>query len=162
MFLPFSQISIQTNITRDNLRDVDDHLTLGEYALEHSLLFMEPDIALLASPTARLNGTCINGCATLLYSSFMTTTPHTTSQCAILSTCDLVWIRKGLPDDGLWQSLSCTSYWLKDFWVIPIHREAVEGGHWVLCVAYVRTRTLFMFDSIAEQAGWMSDIAVRT
>ena len=33
--------------------------------------FLPSDTSLLASPQARLNDTCINGCATLLYSAFM-------------------------------------------------------------------------------------------
>ncbi|KAH7903392.1 hypothetical protein BJ138DRAFT_1020714, partial [Hygrophoropsis aurantiaca] len=117
-------------------------------------IFDTRDLAILASPTARLNDTCINGGAALLYSHFISPQAQ---RCAILSTHDLPRIRYGASDDDLWRNSSWTSYWTKDVWIIPIHRP-LPVGHWVLCTAYFSTRKLYLFDSFAEEIPWGNDI----
>ncbi|KAH7905365.1 hypothetical protein BJ138DRAFT_1138299 [Hygrophoropsis aurantiaca] len=117
-------------------------------------IFDTRDLAILTSPTARLNDTCINGGAALLYSHFLSPQAE---QCAILSTHDLPRIRYGASDDDLWRNSSWTSYWTKDIWIIPIHRP-LPVGHWVLCTVYLVKRELYLFDSFAEEQPWRNDI----
>ncbi|KAH7905408.1 hypothetical protein BJ138DRAFT_1230003, partial [Hygrophoropsis aurantiaca] len=117
-------------------------------------IFDTRDLAILASPTARLNDTCINGGAALLYSHFLSPQAR---RCAILSTHDLPRIRYGASDDDLWRNSSWTEYWTKDIWIIPIHRPH-PVGHWVLCTAYFSARELHLFDSFAEEMPWENDI----
>ncbi|KAI5981055.1 hypothetical protein EDC04DRAFT_2916960 [Pisolithus marmoratus] len=66
--------------------------------------FFLNDISILMSPTTRLNDTCINGCATLLYSAFR----PTAASCTILSTHDLPRIHFNAEDNVLWRNLSWT------------------------------------------------------
>ncbi|KAI5998306.1 hypothetical protein EDD15DRAFT_2386945 [Pisolithus albus] len=115
--------------------------------------FLPDDIDILMSPTGRLNDTCINGCATLLYSTFR----PTATSCAVLSTHDLPRIRFNAEDDVLWRNLSWTRFWEKPVWILPIHRP-LPVGHWVLCTIRFRSRQLFLFDSFAEQKPWRNDI----
>ncbi|KAG1796136.1 hypothetical protein EV424DRAFT_1547219 [Suillus variegatus] len=103
-------------------------------------VFKPKDIMLLASRTALLNDSCINGCAY-----------------AILSTHDLPCIRYNAPDDVLWRNMSWTSYWTKEVWILPIHRPS-DVGHWVLCVVHLRSKELHLFDSFTERKPWKSDI----
>lgn len=115
----------------------------------------EADMSRLADRTARLNDRCLNGCARylelLLISNF-----HYDVNWAIFSTHDLVRIRHSVADEDLWRHLCPNSYWEKDIWIIPIHRES-NGGHWVLCVAQIQTRKLLLFDSLAQRTGWDED-----
>jgi hypothetical protein len=122
-------------------------------------VFEPKDIALLASRTARLNDTCINGCAVLLYLEAVQLS-RMVEQFAILSTHDLPRIRYNAPDDALWQNMSWTCYWAKEVWILPIHRPS-NVGHWVLCVVHLRSKELHLFDSFAEQKAWKVDIKVR-
>ncbi|KAI6158808.1 hypothetical protein EDD17DRAFT_1487803 [Pisolithus thermaeus] len=115
--------------------------------------FLLGDINILTSPHAQLNDTCINGCATLLYSAFV----PTAASCAIFSTHDLPRIRFNAEDDTLWRNLSWTRFWEKSIWILPIHRSS-PVGHWVLCTIDFRSRQLFLFDSLAEQKPWKNDI----
>lgn len=151
-------------MTWDAFRGVDTaHLILSQQAITlgfSRLSFNESDISLIACDTACLNDTCINGCATLLYSTFSITTPKTAAQCALLSTFDLDRIRDGLPDPELWRSVGRTAYWQKDIWLVPIHRGSRYAGHWVLCVVNLRNNRMVLFDSLAEQTGWKRDVAV--
>jgi len=117
--------------------------------------FLPSDTNILASPQARLNDACINGCAALLYSAFL---PFA-SPCAVLSTHDLPRIRYNVNDDTLWRNLSWTRFWEKPIWVLPIHRS-LPVGHWVLCAIYFPSRQLLLFDSLAEQQPWRKDVKV--
>ena len=117
--------------------------------------FSPSDASILASPNARLNDTCINGCAALMYSAFL----PSSSPCAILSTHDLPRIRFHADDDLLWRNISWTRFWEKPIWILPIHRP-LPVGHWVLCTINLRSRQLFLFDSLAEQKPWKKDIKV--
>ena len=117
--------------------------------------FHPSDMSLLASPQAQLNNTCINGCATLLYSAFM----PTSVRCAVLSTHDLPRIRFHADNDSLWRNASWTHFWDKPVWIIPIHRS-LPVGHWVLCTIDFPSRKLFLFDSLAQQKPWKHEIKV--
>ncbi|KAI6024283.1 hypothetical protein EDC04DRAFT_2869501 [Pisolithus marmoratus] len=117
--------------------------------------FLLGDINILMSPHTQLNNTCINGCATLLYSAFL---PNATS-CAILSTHDLPCIHFNAKDDMLWHNLSWTWFWEKSIWILPIHRS-LPVGHWVLCTIDFCSLQLFLFDSLAEQKPWRNDVKV--
>jgi hypothetical protein len=124
-----------------------------------SLVFQPQDINRLASPTSCLNDICLNGCAALLYSSFGGVHAE---RCAIMSTHDLVRIHHGALDIDIWRNIHRTLYWQKDIWIIPIHRpeRGSAEGHWVLCVAFFRTRQFLLFDSLAGQDGWQHDLKV--
>ena len=117
--------------------------------------FLPSDTSLLASPQARLNDTCINGCATLLYSVFM----PAAARCAVLSTHDLPCVHFHADDDLLWCNVSWTHFWEKPVWIIPIHRS-LPVGHWVLCTVDFPSRKLLLFDSLTEQKPWKNEIKV--
>ncbi|KAG2125361.1 uncharacterized protein EDB93DRAFT_1244054 [Suillus bovinus] len=119
-------------------------------------VFEPKDIGILASPTALLNDTLINGCAALLYSESLQVSPAV-EQYAILSTHDLPCIRYNASDDRLWRNISWTGYWAKDVWIIPIHRPSIVG-HWVLCIVHLQSKEIHLFDSFAEQRPWKSDV----
>ncbi|KIN93816.1 hypothetical protein M404DRAFT_35711, partial [Pisolithus tinctorius Marx 270] len=112
------------------------------------------DYERLASPTARLNDTCINGCSALLYSEFQSSAA---TQCAIFSTHNLLHIQYHAEDNILWCNISWTRYWEKTMWILPIHRTS-PIGHWVLCVIKFPSKQLLLFDSLAEQKPWKQDI----
>jgi Ulp1 protease family, C-terminal catalytic domain len=134
---------------------------LGQNGLP-TVHFDPKDIDILLSPTARLNNVCMNSGSALLQSWFSSPTmPSSISsaQCAILSTYDIVRIRYNASDEDLWRNIHKTSYWLRDIWVLPIHRVSpVE--HWVLCVIYLRSHELFVFDSFAARRPWRQDVKV--
>jgi Ulp1 family protease len=121
-------------------------------------IFEPRDIQILASRTALLNDTCINGCAALLYSEILDVYPPA-ERYAVLSTHDLPRIQSHVSDDALWRNMSWTRYWAKDVWVLPIHRPS-GVGHWVLCVVHLRSKALHLFDSFAEQQPWNNDVKV--
>ncbi|KAH7918047.1 hypothetical protein BV22DRAFT_974300, partial [Leucogyrophana mollusca] len=79
--------------------------------------------------------------------------------CAVLSTHDLVRVRYNASDAELWRQMHRTQYWLKETWIIPIHRPS-SVGHWVLCVANCSMRQLHLFDSYAERKMWRGDVKV--
>ena len=117
--------------------------------------FLPSDTSLLASLQARLNNTCINGCATLLYSAFM----PAAARCVVLSTHDLPCVCFHADDDLLWRNVSWTHFWEKPVWIIPIHRS-LPVGHWVLCTVDFPSRKLLLFDSLTEQKPWKNEIKV--
>ena len=116
--------------------------------------FTEKDINILHSPSARLNDVCLNGGAAILQDTFSSTFPDTSNRCALLSTFDLPRIRYKASDDDIWRNIHRSSYWLKNTWILPIHRP----GHWVLCVILVDSRELYLFDSFAAQDPWRRDV----
>ncbi|KAG2087542.1 uncharacterized protein F5147DRAFT_790688 [Suillus discolor] len=123
-------------------------------------IFEPKDIKILASPTALLNDSLINGCAALLYSESLQASPAI-AQYVILSTHDLPRIQYNVSDDVLWRNISWTCYWAKDMWIIPIHRPSIIG-HWVLCIVHLQSKELHLFNSFAEQRPWKSDVRVST
>lgn len=147
----------RVELTRESVGE--GRLTVGRYELDHDFVcpsFKKLDISYLASAIACLNCICINGCAAILHALY---TSLTSRQCAIFSTYDLVNIRDRSKED-IWQSISPTQFWLKDIWIIPIYRQDPEIGHWVLCIVYVQSRELLLFDSLGEMGGWASDVKV--
>ncbi|KAG2343347.1 hypothetical protein BDR05DRAFT_884361 [Suillus weaverae] len=126
-------------------------LSAPHFGCPHQV-FEPKDIALLASRTALLNDSCINGCAVLLYLEAVQLSPMA-EQYAILSTHDLLHIRYNAPDDVLWCNMSWTSYWTKEVWILPIHRPS-DVGHWVLCIIHLQSKELHLFDSFAERKPW--------
>lgn len=120
-------------------------------------VFDARDLSLLAHPTSRLNDTCINGCAALLYSEMLTSSR--VRPCAILSTHDLPRIRYNASDDILWRNTSWTLFWERDLWLLPIHRPS-PVGHWVFCAIYIPSKELHLFDSLAERHPWKTDVKV--
>jgi Ulp1 protease family, C-terminal catalytic domain len=117
--------------------------------------FGPEDLQILDCPNARLNGTCLNSCATLLQEFY--SSPYSNC-CAILSTHDLVRVRYNASDNDFWRNLKRTKYWVKDIWILPIHRTAAE--HWVLAVIYPRSSKIHLFDSLADRKGWKRDVEV--
>ncbi|KAG1845653.1 hypothetical protein F4604DRAFT_1595417 [Suillus subluteus] len=134
------------------LPEVCSHLSDGPLQV-----FDSRDQSFLAQPTARLNDTCINGCAALLYSEIQMSSR--VQPCAILSMHDLPHIRYNVSDETLWRNTSWTSFWDKDIWVLPIHRPS-SVGHWVFCAIYIQTKELHLFDSLAERQPWKNDVKV--
>ncbi|KAG1888274.1 hypothetical protein F4604DRAFT_1877402 [Suillus subluteus] len=118
-------------------------------------VFDPRDQSLLAQPTARINDTCINGCAALLHSEILTSSHE--QPCAILSTHDLPRIQYNASDDILWRNTSWTSFLERDVWILPIHRPS-PVGHWVFCAIYISTKQLHFFDSLAERQLWKTDV----
>ncbi|KAI6031038.1 hypothetical protein EDC04DRAFT_2868959 [Pisolithus marmoratus] len=147
------QIALSDVLGVGCLDDQDDLELEAETLSQVSFKWEIPSVRILMSPTARLNDTCINGCATLLYSAFR----PTAASCTILSTHDLPCIRFNAKDDVLWHNLSWTQFWEKPIWILPIHRS-LPMGHWVLCTIKFHSRQLFLFDSLAQQKPWRNDI----
>ena len=114
--------------------------------------FEERELNILACHTAQLNDVCMNGGAALLRNIFST---HT-DRCVILSTFDLVKVRHNVSDANLWESVAPSQYWLRDIWILPIHRE--RPGHWVLCKIMCRSHELLLFDSLADRDPWCDEI----
>lgn len=125
-----------------------------------SFLFQLSDQDIFNTPTALLNDTCVNGAAAFLRMLYGGTFEYmqSGSRCALLSTHDLVRIRYNASDENLWRNISRTKYWMKDIWIIPIHRP--HQCHWVLCVAYLQRNEFILFDSFAEQKHWKRDLRV--
>jgi Ulp1 family protease len=121
-----------------------------------TLTFELRELSILASPNAWLNDGCINGCSRLLQCAFPSAYADT---CAILSTHELPRIRYNTSDEALWKQTYRTEFWLKDIWIIPIHRPA-PINHWVVCICYHSKRELHLFDSFSERKHWRSDLKV--
>ncbi|KIN99430.1 hypothetical protein M404DRAFT_30479 [Pisolithus tinctorius Marx 270] len=117
-------------------------------------IFELDDYERLASPTGLLNDSCINGCAALLYSEFLSLNA---AWCAILSTHDLPCIQYHAEDNILWRNTSRTCYWEKPIWILPIHRPS-PAGHWVVCIVKFTSKQILLFDSLAEQKPWKRDV----
>ncbi|KAI6025272.1 hypothetical protein BKA83DRAFT_4492027 [Pisolithus microcarpus] len=86
------------------------------------LTFDPKDINILASNEARLNDSCLNGSAALLYSLYL---PTHRGEIALFSTHDLPRIRYNATDNTLWKTMSWTKYWEKLTWILPIHRPSL-------------------------------------
>ncbi|KAG2053155.1 hypothetical protein BDR06DRAFT_1054409 [Suillus hirtellus] len=150
--------NIRANIVWDSPEDlpimVSDRVTTRVTSSTGPLPCQEfelRDISFLASPTAFLNDICINGCSVLLQMDM----PN--SDVAIFSTFDLPRIRYHATNNMLWRNTRWTCYWEKDVWVLPIHRPA-HVGHWVVCVIYLSTKELHLFDSLAERKPWKHNV----
>jgi Ulp1 family protease len=115
--------------------------------------FRPKDLQILASRTALINDACLNGSAILLQEYCQS--KHA-GRCAILSTYDLVRIRYNCDDTNLWRHVENSSYWLKNIWILPIHRP--QDVHWVLAIIHVHKHEIHIFDSFAEKRGWKKDL----
>lgn len=120
------------------------------------LFFERKDVEILTSHEERLNDTCVNGCAALLYTVHVA---HEPSLFAVLSTHDLIRIRYNAADEDLWRNTARTKYWEKSIWILPIHRPS-SWGHWVVCSVHFDTRRLLLFDSLGEEQPWRNDLTV--
>ena len=118
--------------------------------------FSEKELRILDSPTALLNDTCINGGAIILQRQFSNN--NSESHCAIFSMHDLTRIRYKALDQELWKNAKHTEYWMKDVWIIPIHRHCQV--HWVLAVAYLQSGEVYLYDSFAGKHQWKNDVPV--
>lgn len=122
-----------------------------------NITFEPRDIGLLHTGDARLNDTCINGCAALLHTAHISG-DH--SPFAILSTHDLLRIRYKADDNDLWRNTYRSKYWEKAIWILPIHRPS-SWGHWVMASIHFDTHQIMLFDSLAERQPWRNDLPVR-
>jgi hypothetical protein len=102
-----------------------------------------------------LNDVCINGAAALIHD---LVGHHQNNRFALLSSYLL-----GLLDRDnatLWRNTHLQEYWKRDTWILPIHR--LSEVHWVLCLVFWPTRSLFLFDSLSGSAtSWTENLQVR-
>ncbi|RDB29776.1 hypothetical protein Hypma_013855 [Hypsizygus marmoreus] len=124
------------------------------------IVFDKRELEILSHPTARLNDVCLNGGAALLQD-FLSHPSHESSRysqsCAIFTTFDLNMVRCVASYDQMWRRTSASMYWLRDVWILPIHRRS-PSEHWVLCVIYPEQRRLHLFDSLAENWHWKHEV----
>ncbi|KIM52698.1 hypothetical protein SCLCIDRAFT_32448 [Scleroderma citrinum Foug A] len=143
------------NINEDDLCDIEEDLKNAlsvdfvwqiPFALAVDMLDINSDMLItfeaddyecLASPTAHLNDTCVNGCSALLFSEFLSST--------------------AAQYDALWRNISWTRYWEKPIWILPIHCPS-PVRHWVVCIIKFASKQLLLFDSLAEQRPWKHNI----
>jgi Ulp1 family protease len=144
----------------DYLRRLQSHTAPLTQRLR--IMFESKDLHIMRTSSTRLNDTCVNGIATLFHAEFSQASSPSAShsqRCAVFSTHDLPMIRYNAKDDELWRRLHRLEYWNKDFWILPIHRTH-PSLHWVLCCISLRTRELFLFDSLSDRLGWRRDTKV--
>ncbi|KAF9031576.1 hypothetical protein BJ165DRAFT_1358214 [Panaeolus papilionaceus] len=117
------------------------------------------DLQILKSHSDLLNDVCLNGCAEIIQRSLNNSSAATEAlnaqQSLQLTGSDT---NKEL-EQALWKNSKRTSYWSKEAWILPIHRPGLDGntGHWVLCVAYPRKETIYLYDSFAERRPWETE-----
>ncbi|KAF7971664.1 hypothetical protein HWV62_20634 [Athelia sp. TMB] len=121
----------------------------------HAILY--DTIQRFSLPTL-LDGDSINNAANLLQRQLLHCGSASAGSIAILSTYDLACERYSGLDEQLWRSTKNTKYWMKDIWILPIHRP--DANHWVLCAIYLDKKSLRLFDSFAEQRPWHSEVKV--
>lgn len=125
-------------------------------------VFDARELAIMGSPSKRLNDVCINGIATIFLNEFSQSTSPSfdhSRRCALFSTHDLPMVQYHATDSELWRRSKRTEYWTHDIWILPIHRSR-SCEHWVMCTVSLATRELFLFDSLAAQAPWKREIPV--
>ncbi|CDO73127.1 hypothetical protein BN946_scf185007.g181 [Trametes cinnabarina] len=120
------------------------------------VLFPAKELRRLAQPTAWLSDDCINGGAQALLrrygsSSTLGGTP------SLLSTRVFSLHFDDVDDDRLWRHCSRSQYWMKDVWLLPIHR-LLPSGHWTLAVIYWKEGRIAYFDSMADRDVWERDV----
>ncbi|KAK0244954.1 hypothetical protein EDD85DRAFT_963291 [Armillaria nabsnona] len=108
-----------------------------------SLVFDAGTLCRLYTPTALLNDDAINGCAALLFDAFPS------PRAILFSTYDLVALRNKSDMETLWRYTRSLKFWTYEQWIIPIHRP--YQVHWTLATVNVATKTLDLFDSLADQ-----------
>lgn len=130
------------------------HIILPELHSVCCHIFEPQDIAMLASLTSRVNDVCINGCILLLLSAI---NPPRAHHFAIFLTFDLP-CASFKTDLELFKATKHMEFWTKDMWILPIYRP----GHWVLCIADFTRCELQLFDSLAEEKPWQSNVNVHS
>jgi Ulp1 family protease len=115
--------------------------------------FEAKELAILKSPTAWLNDSCVNDGAALLQYILQ---PAHSQLCAIMSTYVFPMVQKNRSDDDIWRNTYQMCYWRKQVWAVPIHRP----NHWVLCLVYPWMHQILFFDSLAARTPWATDIPV--
>ena len=103
-----------------------------------------------------LDDTCVNEGLQLLLSRLQ---PERMDQCAIFLTYMMSYIREEADDGTLWRSVHHCTYWERAVWIIPIHLQH-PYLHWTLCIIDTDTRTIQLFDSVANKSLWMNDVKV--
>ncbi|RDB19001.1 hypothetical protein Hypma_014420 [Hypsizygus marmoreus] len=122
------------------------------------IVFDARELTMFRNPTARLNDVCINGGAAYLQTKFSHPSNEASrhaERCAIFSTHHLRMARYHT-DEEMWRRTASTMYWLRDVWILPIHRRCPE--HWVLCVIYPERRQLLLFDSLGQVNPWRHQV----
>ncbi|KAK0433323.1 hypothetical protein EV421DRAFT_1997524 [Armillaria borealis] len=107
-----------------------------------SLVFDAGTLRRLYTPTALLNDDAINGCAALLFDAFPS------PQAILFSTYDLVALQDKSDMETLWRYTQSLKFWTYEQWIIPIHRP--HQVHWTLATVNIATKTLDLFDSLAD------------
>lgn len=117
----------------------------------------------MKTPTAQLNDVCLNGISALLKQQFSLST-HYMSQfsqrCALLSTYDLSMVQYNASDAEIWRRTRHTEYWQCSVWILPIHRPTTQ--HWVMCTIIPSIGEIHLFDSLAQQDPWKTEVKVRS
>ncbi|KAJ3546524.1 hypothetical protein NM688_g5507 [Phlebia brevispora] len=117
----------------------------------HQIHFSIDDIARLSNPDGWLNDVCINGCALVLRHFY----GIPSRLCALFSTYAITCVRKQNLD-SLKRSIARLRWQESDVWLIPIHQE--HRKHWTMVAVLISTKTIYHFDSFAEEACWLEDI----
>lgn len=113
----------------------------------------------LSRPNSWLSDTCINELTSLLHHHLARQSDHmdNAGRCAVFNSYMLNLAQTG--PDRLWSQSRRLEYWLKDIWLIPVHRPTAQ--HWVLAVALPSQCRVLLFDSFADQEAWQMDVPVR-
>ncbi|KAG6835936.1 hypothetical protein H0H93_013187, partial [Arthromyces matolae] len=130
------------------------------YFKDTRIYFDARDIAIMESPTQMLNDGCVNGLASLLQwclSESTAANSEVAALAALFTTFDLPLIRRNASDGDLWRRVRRTEYWEKRYWILPIHRPS-PALHWVVACILPEARRIFLFDSLAEQEPWDSEL----
>lgn len=127
-----------------------------------SFAFDSKTLQIFDTRNALLDDICMNGVAAVLQALFVRDPSRGVfaERCAIFSTHDLNRIRYKAPDADLWRSTYQKEFWLKDTWILPIHRPS--DCHWVLAVIYLPCKEVHLFDSFASISSWKRDIEVMS
>ncbi|KAJ3553783.1 hypothetical protein NM688_g3435 [Phlebia brevispora] len=111
---------------------------------ERRVYFSPSDIARLADPHAWLNDVCIDDCASLLREAF----GNVGQACAVFTTFEVSYLRCGAYG-RLSRSARRNRYWERDIWLLPLYQE--NRKHWTLAVLVCSQRTIYHFDSFADE-----------
>ncbi|KAG6824286.1 hypothetical protein H0H92_007329 [Tricholoma furcatifolium] len=122
--------------------------------------FNSSDLSLMTKPRQLLNDVCINGIAALLQRHFSQPSAQPAAgESALFTTFDLLLTQYDVADSEVWRRTCKTEYWIKRFWILPIHRPA-PALHWVVALIIPQSRQMFLFDSLAQEEPWKADIEV--
>lgn len=120
------------------------------------VFFNTNDLNIMSSPKALLNDTCLNGITEYMCSILshpLNPASLSSSRCALFSTFHILLECYHATNIDVWRRVRHTEYWLKDVWILPLHRS-YPAGHWVLCTIFPHKQKLFLFDSFANKYPW--------